>query len=179
LRRFKHQVKARLHFVRIVSIFDLFENDDHKGAGGLETLGMKSLLNNTFSNNHSSGAPVAYLVYMLFDEDMQLIPAKSGALKVQQANVLGTLEQTEIISEGDGYLYVYLTNRSGIKTNFDNLEIRYVVGQIRGTWDYYPYGLPWNNHSTTDIVRDDLYQSKEFQQREFSDATGFPLLTTT
>jgi RHS repeat-associated protein len=144
-------------------------------VNGPQFAAVESFVNNTFSNNHSSGAPDAYLVYMLFDEDMQLIPAKSGALKVQQANVLGTLEQTEIISEGDGYLYVYLTNRSGIRTNFDNLEIRYVDGQIRGTWDYYPYGLPWNNHSTTDIVRDDLYQSKEFQQREFSNATGLDL----
>lgn len=44
---------------------------------------------------------------------------------------------------------------------------------VRGTIT--PTACLGNNYSTTDIVRDDLYQSKEFQQREFSNATGLDL----
>jgi len=124
----------------------------------------------TFMNQAFTGIdltkPQAYIVYLLFNDQMILEGAQSGVIQVGQANQLGTLSRTGIIPNKDGFFYVYVTNRSEGRVNFDNLTISHWQPMVRVAYDYYPFGLTWHNPAlpeTPEGMHDHAYQDKEFQ----------------
>jgi RHS repeat-associated protein len=123
--------------------------------------------------------PQAYLVYMYFDKVTMTIEAKnSGIVQVGAANELGMLTRNEIIPSKDGFFYVYVTNRSQLPVNFDNLTVKRWKPMVRASYDYYPYGLTWVNPVDQNIaegVHDCTYQDKEFQFNEFGNGVGMML----
>jgi RHS repeat-associated protein len=71
-----------------------------------------------------------------------------------------------------------VTNQSETHVNFDNLIIRRWKPQVRVTYDYYPFGLTWENPKlpgTEEGLHDHTYQDKEYQFAEFSDGRGLEL----
>jgi RHS repeat-associated protein len=137
---------------------------------------------NTFMNQAFDGVdlskPQAYMVYLLFKDDMTLDNAQSGVIQVGEANQLGTLSQTGIIAKKEGFFYVYVTNRSEGRVNFDNLKISRWQPQVRVAYDYYPFGLTWHNPAAADTPEgrhDHAYQDKEFQWNEFGAGAGMAL----
>jgi RHS repeat-associated protein len=122
--------------------------------------------------------PQAFLVYITFDKNMKLDPMASGVLQVGDANALGKLSKEQIVARNEGFFYTYVTNRSEARVNFDNLTIRHWKPVVRVHYDYYPYGLTWNNPplpTDPEGIHNCTYQDKEFQFAEFSDGSGLAL----
>jgi RHS repeat-associated protein len=123
--------------------------------------------------NHKS-----YIVYMYFDKSMNVVPTQSGIIQVGEANMLGQLAQSGIVARSDGFFYTYVTNRSEGAVFFDNLSIKHWAPMVRVTYDYYPYGLTWENPklpTDPNAVHDHAYQGKEFQFAEFTTGHGLAL----
>jgi RHS repeat-associated protein len=156
---------------------------------------LNSFINNSF-NNVDLSKPQAFIVYITFDKEMNLDPMNSGVVQVEHAyeikyaksreerigistaNALGQLSRTAIAPRKDGYFYTYVTNRSAGKVHFDNMVIKRWAPQVRVTYDYYPYGLTWEDPrlpGSPESVHDHCYQDKEFQWAEFTTGHGLAL----
>src|SRR5690606_28812597 len=113
--------------------------------------------------------------YIYFNKDsLKVMPQFSGIIQVGNANELKKLEKLQMSPTEDGFLYTYVTNRSEGQVFFDNLTIKYWKPVVRVQYNYYPYGLPWENPAASDATgsekyHDYLYQDKEFQFRDFAD----------
>jgi RHS repeat-associated protein len=115
---------------------------------------------------------------MYFDKNMNVIPTQSGIIQVGEANTLGQLAQNGIVARSDGFFYTYVTNRSQGVVYFDNLSIKHWAPMVRVVYDYYPYGLTWENPklpTDPNAVHDHAYQDKEFQFAEFTNGHGLAL----
>ncbi|MCG8387834.1 MAG: hypothetical protein MJA30_19940, partial [Cytophagales bacterium] len=94
--------------------------------------------------------PRAYLNYVLFDKDMNMLDA--GYKRVSQAAEIPTRSpelhtherlSEELIIEDFGYLQVYVSNSSQQETEvfFDDLSVMRLSSNVVRAHDYYPYGL--------------------------------------
>ncbi len=136
-----------------------------------------TFINDAFSNIDLTN-PQAYIVYMYFDKNMNVVPTQSGIIQVGEANTLGQLAQNGIVARSDGFFYTYVTNRSEGAVFFDNLSIKHWAPMVRVTCDYYPYGLTWENPklpTDPNAVHDHAYQGKEFLFAEFTTGHGLAL----
>jgi RHS repeat-associated protein len=117
--------------------------------------------------------PKAYLMYLAFDQKMNLLPDQSGAVPVTDPNELELLEASITMPES-GYFYTFLTNYSVTTVHFDNYQIRHKQGVVRAKYDYYPYGLMWSNPTVPaegEALHDNTLQDQEWQQNEWADAS--------
>ncbi|MCC5932101.1 MAG: hypothetical protein JJU28_22840 [Cyclobacteriaceae bacterium] len=80
----------------------------------------------------------------------------------------------EVISQTEGYMYIYtVPNSNGIRERFDpvwengidDITITQTHSQILAVYDYYPFGMAWNNPlNQLDVpVNKYLYQGKEWE----------------
>jgi RHS repeat-associated protein len=89
--------------------------------------------------------PRAYLNYMFFDKDFNLVNAKTGFKQISSAAgddaIPELLSKSLTIDEG-GYLYVYISNETAasFEVYFDELEITHNKGAILQEDHYYPFG---------------------------------------
>ncbi len=111
--------------------------------------------------------PHAYLVWMLYDNGMKLIPEGSGAIRVTDPNELRTILQDDIEIRSDGYLHAYVTNGSAKSMSFDNMLVSYLRGKTRQINHYYPYGLSISGLGGDYDEYLNKYTSKELQTGEF------------
>ena len=117
---------------------------------------------------------------LLFEHADEIKYAKSREERIGMitANALGQLSRTAIAPRKDGYFYTYVTNRSAGKVHFDNMVIKRWAPQVRVTYDYYPYGLTWEDPrlpGSPESIHDHCYQDKEFQWTEFTTGHGLAL----
>jgi RHS repeat-associated protein len=140
-------------------------------------------------SDYDPNAPQAYLVYLFFDKNMKLHSKASGMLKVSQSDVLEEHATQQLTMTEDGYFYTYVTNRSNRKVELrqlligaerrfrddhpaakqcgiDDLRIVHLQGQVRARYDYYSYGLMWNQPINP---YDNTYGLKEWQMQEWGD----------
>src|SRR5690554_5516372 len=122
--------------------------------------------------------PHAYLVWMLYDNNMELLPQGSGAKRVTDPNSLRQLLEDDIPILENGYLHTYVSNGSAKGISFDNFLVEHVQGKTRQINHYYPYGL---TIAGIDGDYDDYlnkYTSKELQTGEFDKnvSTGLEML---
>jgi RHS repeat-associated protein len=146
-------------------------------VSGSQYNALYNFINNSFDQIDLS-KPQAYLVYMYFNKKMELIPECSGKIQVGDANSLGMLYKEKIVPREDGYFYTFVTNRSANSVNFDNLTIKHYKPVVRATYDYYAYGLMWENPAlpaSPEGIHNETYQGKEFQFSEFSTGHGLAL----
>jgi len=107
-----------------------------------------------------------------------LAKSREERIGISQANTLGYLSRTAIAPQKDGFFYTYVTNRSAGKVLFDNMKITRWAPYVRITYDYYPYGLTWEDPklpSSPESIHDHCYQDKEFQWAEFTTGHGLAL----
>jgi RHS repeat-associated protein len=105
--------------------------------------GMQSLLN---AQNPASGAPKAYLNWILFDEE-RFTAVSSGFVAVPQ--ITGGQQKVLIQANGgndidiprNGYLYVYVSNESRGNVYFDDIRVEHKRGSLIEETHYYPFGL--------------------------------------
>lgn len=128
-------------------------------------------------NNPDMEEPRAFLNYLLFDENMNLIPGSSGALKVKDQGNWKTLETETITVPENGFIQVFSSNTSTTAVSFDNLTIILYQGKLLEEYNYYPYGLVFDQ--TQAVVNTPktnyLYNGKELQHNEFGTGNGLEL----
>ena len=121
--------------------------------------------------NEQQEAPQAYLNYLVYDEDYQLVD--QGFVAVSEAAAVGAKNPDaapeelalEVPIEEDGFVYAYLSNgvaNSSTPVHFDDFTVEqqsYIV-QVN---DYYPGGLLHQQSLLGHLPSDYLYQNKEWQ----------------
>ena len=113
--------------------------------------------------------PHAYLVYLLYDNNFNIVPASSGALRVENPNHLEQLLTQPVEVTKDGFLHVYVSNGSAGKgVSFDNFLITSMRGKTRQINHYYPYGLRISGMDGYTHDYKNMYTGKELQTGEFN-----------
>ncbi|MET7000193.1 DUF6443 domain-containing protein [Chitinophaga defluvii] len=93
-------------------------------------------------SQYNSNKPKAYLNYVLFDEQFNLVEENSGVKQVQgEPDQLQTLAKDKMKIASSGFLYVYTSNETQQDMFFDNLVVEHVSGPILEETHYYPYGV--------------------------------------
>lgn len=122
----------------------------------------------------SGTAPQAYLNWLVFDKNWNLITAKSGYMQVSQAaRETGTdIPHERLFSPAlnitePGYVYIYVSNEDPIAPKdvfFDDFSVTQVKTPIVQVEDYYPFGLTFNSYQRDSSMPDQyLYNGKELQ----------------
>lgn len=131
---------------------------------------LEELINQSTDPNR----PKAYLNYVLFDQDMNLVNEMSGAFQANGEGAwqeIGTSVPLEIPQ--NGFLAVYLTNAtqqmdclSCGDVYFDQLVLRFSRGSLKEEANYYPHGLPTANMTSTSnfVLNRHKYQGNEYKK---------------
>ena len=127
--------------------------------------------------NTDNGKPKAYVNWILFDEQFNMVRSSSATRQVDMAaDTRQQMAYTDIAMHSNGYLYVYLSNESPMGVFFDNFQVTHVHGPILEETHYYPLGLTMAgisskalNNAPTNRFK---YNGKEEQRQEFSDGNG-------
>jgi RHS repeat-associated protein len=150
------------------------ESHNNKLVGDAFTTDNYAEFGNLLGNITQSDRPRAYLNYLFFDENMNFVPALSGAF---QANGHGSWQQIGTTSPmeitANGYLAVYLSNSTQIAgptenstVYFDQAVLRFTRGRLKEEQHYYPHGLPMAAQGSTAVdylVNRHKYQSNEYK----------------
>lgn len=154
--------------------------------GGVAPPGMESSwASSTFTSNGSvlallddffdpatSTDVLAYLGFIMVDEEFNLVESASGVIPVSAANTVETLAISNILIPKNGYIYIYVSNESPTDVYFDNLHIVHKKSTALELIDYYPFGL--RNHVTSYTS---LILSPEnrlgYQQKEYESSLGY------
>lgn len=103
--------------------------------------GLADMLNNPPAAPNPN-APRAYINYIFFDEQFNIVKEVSGFKRVSQAgDGAAPLVTDEIKARKNGYVYVYLSNESGEPVYFDNFSVSHERGRLISEDHYYAYGL--------------------------------------
>ncbi|RPD42747.1 DUF6443 domain-containing protein [Chitinophaga barathri] len=120
--------------------------------------------------------PKAYLNFVLFDEQFNLVEDNSGVKQVQATpDELQTLAQDKTVMKKSGFLYVYTSNESPQDVLFDNLVVITNPGPVMEETHYYPFGLVMDQISYKALYRTEnkfQYNGKELQNKEFTGNGG-------
>jgi RHS repeat-associated protein len=86
--------------------------------------------------------PKAYLSYLMFDDQFNLVDENSGVRQVAGAiDALQTLVLQKMRIKKTGFIYIYTSNESGQDVFFDNLVVTHNGGPLLEETHYYPFGL--------------------------------------
>ena len=147
-----------------------------KTASGLESSGVSEGVSGLGATgalaNEQQEAPQAYLNYLVYDEDYQLVD--QGFVAVSEAAAVGAKNPDaapeelalEVPIEEDGFVYAYLSNgvaNSGTPVHFDDFTVEqqsYIV-QVS---DLYPFGLTHQQPLPGNLKNRYLFQSAELTQ---------------
>jgi len=128
---------------------------------------------------NSSQRPKAYLNFVLFDQDFNLVDNNSGVRQVKSSpDELQSLEVEKMTVEKSGFLYVYTSNETQQDVIFDNLMLGLNSGPLLEETHYYPYGMTMAGISNSALKGTQFaenrirYNSKELQADEFTDGSG-------
>ena len=119
-------------------------------AGAFNSGATSFLTNQT--NSGSSSRPWAFLNWILFDEQFNMVSSSSGFEQVyaesEYNNGSYPNNNTKLHVHDDmpidksGFLYIYVSNETpNIDVFFDNLQVTHIRGQILEETHYYPFGL--------------------------------------
>ena len=146
-----------------------------KTASGLESSGVSEGVSGLGATgalaNDQQEVPQAYLNYLVYDEDYQLID--QGFVAVSEAAAVGAKNPDavpeelalEVPIEEDGFVYAYLSNgvaNSGMPAHFDDFTVEqqsYIV-QVD---DFYPFGASFDQNQNRVLANKYLYQDQELQ----------------
>jgi RHS repeat-associated protein len=123
--------------------------------------------------------PKAYLNYVLFDEQFNMVEENSGVKQVESTpDIVQTLYKDKAKVTRNGYLYVYTSNESQQDVYFDDLIVIMNTGRLLEETHYYPFGLTMEGISskaaTPATYPENKYRfnGKELQNDEFGNGNG-------
>jgi RHS repeat-associated protein len=128
--------------------------------------------------------PKAYLNWVLFDEQFNLVQGSSGAELVGADNAFTTHVKQNLPVNTNGYLYIYVSNATpNIDVYFDNLQVTHLRGPLVEENAYYPYGLAMAGISSKALPQSAANKYKgnagtEFGSEEWADGSGLELYET-
>ncbi len=123
--------------------------------------------------NTNAGKPKAYMNWILFDEQFNLVNSSSGTRQVNSnADVKGTMTELGKIMNTNGYLYVYLSNEGPMDVFFDNFQVTHHRGRILEETHYYPFGLTMAGISSKALKTNYAENKKKFVSQELDDDLG-------
>ena len=118
-----------------------------------------SILN---KGNETGTAPKAYLNYLVFDRDYNVLDAGfvrvSEAAKESGIDVPHELLSKELVIKKPGYVYLYLSNDnvalggSPVEVYFDDFKVEHTKSPVIQVEDYYPFGLTFNSYRRENAI---------------------------
>jgi RHS repeat-associated protein len=116
-------------------------------TAGSFTPDVTSFLNNQTNTNYNTAKPKAYLNWIYFDEQFNIVSSSSNAEQVGNDQQF-KLHVQQTVATNCGFLYVYVSNETpNIPVYFDNLQVSHVRSPLLETSEYYSYGLKMANIS--------------------------------
>ncbi|WP_170117615.1 DUF6443 domain-containing protein [Chitinophaga ginsengisoli] len=99
-------------------------------------------LKNLDASQNQPDKPKAYLSYVLFDDQFNLVDENSGMRQVGSGiDALQTIGVQKMRIKKTGFIYIYTSNESGQDVFFDNLVVTHNGGALLEETHYYPFGL--------------------------------------
>ncbi len=107
-------------------------------------------------------APKAYLNWLVFDRDNNLIPGKSsykrllgGAENGSDVAFYRLAPDNDITITEAGYVYIWLSNENEtpVEVYFDDFKVTQTKSPVVATNDYYPFGLTFNSYSRENSIK--------------------------
>src|SRR5690606_29025253 len=123
--------------------------------------------------------PKAYLNFVMFDDQFNLVNENSGVRQVQGSpDQLQTLATNQFEIKRTGFLYVYTSNESVEDVFFDNIVVQHTTGPVLEETHYYPFGLAMSGISAKAPNRLENkrgFNGNELQNKEFGNGSGLEL----
>jgi RHS repeat-associated protein len=151
-----------------------------EGVSTIANNGMKNLATsvlNLQNQKTQDGGPKAFLNYILYDDQMNLITEGSGAIQVEEKEGWQTLETEQMEIPQNGFLRVFSNNQEAAPVSMNNTMLAVIPGKLVEEYNYYPYGLVFGASSASSTIKktDYLYNGKELQHNEFGQGNGLEL----
>ena len=134
------------------------------------------------ANQNQQDKPKAYLNFVLFDDQFNLVEENSGVRQVKgEPDELQTLAVDKMPVTKSGFLYVYTSNETQQDVLFDNVTVAAINGPLLEETHYYPYGLTMAGISSNALKGLNYpenrfkYNEKELQSKEFLDGSGLDI----
>lgn len=129
---------------------------------------------NSLNKSAETGTlPKAYLNWLVFDRDYNVILGKSGYKRVLGGREDGSdvafyllKPDNDITITEAGYVYIWLSNENTtpVEVYFDDFKVTQTKSPVVATNDYYAFGLTFNSYSRENSIAQDFkYNGKEEQ----------------
>ncbi|UII31979.1 hypothetical protein LVD17_27200 [Fulvivirga ulvae] len=141
------------------AVFDAFDQAINPALGGF---GLQQA---------ASGEVAAYLNYIMFDKNMQVVQHGHWVMDDNALANPTLMKMTPApVAQKEGFIYVYLTNESDSEVYFDDFEVTVKESLVVQNTNYYPFGLTTSDSWTrpTDLKNNFLFNAGS----ELNEETG-------